>query len=354
MPFTIVKQAPAHNGFLMEVEGFMKRVVLASALSLLPAVAFAQHYNETDLVSNVAVAPVVQDANLRNAWGLVHGPATPWWIADNGTGLSTIYNASTTPVTVSSLVVTIPNAPSQAAPGTPTGIIFNGSPTDFLLAPGKQAIFIFATEDGTISGWNPGVSATAAVIKVDNSQVPKAGKGAVYKGATIAEINGSKYILAANFRSGRIDVFDTTFQQIHISEELFGDDSIPDGFAPFNVQGIGPNIYVTYAKQDEARHDDVAGAGLGFVDVFSPGGRLLARLQHGSWLNSPWGVTMAPADFGEFSHALLVGNFGSGEIAAYNPVTGAFMGRMLRPDGSVLAIDGLWALAFGNTPLQGR
>jgi uncharacterized protein (TIGR03118 family) len=327
--------------------------MMAFALSLHSTRALAQHYTQTNLVSNVAAPPVVHDANLKNAWGLVHGPATPWWISNNGTGTSTVYNTSTQPVTIVPLTVTVPNAPSQPAPGTPTGVMFNGSPTDFLLAPGKQAVFIFVTEDGTVSGWNPGVNATAAVIRVDNSQTPAAGHGAVYKGATIAEVDGRKFILAANFRSGRIDVFDTTFHPMHMSEEAFDDDRVPRGFAPFNIQGIGPNIYVTYAKQDQSRHDDVAGDGFGYVAVFSPRGRLLAHLQHGPWLNSPWGVVMAPADFGEFSHTLLVGNFGSGTIAAFNPLTGRFLGEMLNPDGSTLKIDGLWALAFGNGGASG-
>jgi uncharacterized protein (TIGR03118 family) len=143
-------------------------------------------------------------------------------------------------------------------------------------------------------------------------------------------------------------VFDTNFKQMRLPDEAFEDDRIPDGFAPFNIQGIGPNLYVSYAKQDATRHDDVPGAGLGFVDVFSRRGELLARLEHGSWLNAPWGMTMAPADFGEFSHAVLVGNFGSGTVAAFNPLTGHFMGNMLTPGGSTLTIDGLWGMAFGN------
>lgn len=143
-------------------------------------------------------------------------------------------------------------------------------------------------------------------------------------------------------------MFDTSFKQLHVSDDLFDDDRIPRGSAPFNVQGIGPNIDVAYAKQDETGHDDVPGDGLGFVDVFSPHGRLLARLQHGPWLNSPWGIVMSPAAFGEFSHTILVANFGSGTVAAFNPVTGRFLGNMLNPDGSTLKIDGLWGLGFGN------
>src|SRR5579872_19166 len=323
--------------------------LISVAVLLLSSLTFAQHYTQTNLVSNTGIAPV-NDPNLQNAWGLVAGPGTPWWVSNNAGGTSTLYsvNPAGTAASIVPLVVTVPNAPSQAAPGSPTGVMFNGSPTNFLLAPGKPAIFIFVTEDGTVQGWNPGIALNNTILKVDNSQVPNAANGAVYKGATIAEIDGKNFILAANFRSGRVDVFDTNFKQVKISEEAFEDEAIPRGFAPFNIQGIGPNIYVTFAKQDAARHDPVGGEGLGFVDVFTSEGRLLQRLQHGSWFNAPWGVVLTPSDFGEFSHTVLVGNFRGGTIAAFNPVTGRFMGNVLNADGSKVNIDGLWALEFGN------
>lgn len=325
------------------------------AILLLSSLTFAQHYTQTNLVSNTGNAPV-NDPNLQNAWGLVSGPGTPWWVSNNAGGTSTLYavNATGTAASIVPLVVTIPNAPSQTAPGSPTGVMFNGSPTDFLLAPGKPAIFMFASEDGTIQGWNPGVAPTTSVIKVDNSQVPNAKNGAVYKGATVAEIHGKRFILAANFRSGRVDVFDTNFNQVRISEEAFEDDQIPPGFAPFNVQGVGPNIYVTFAKQDAAKHDPVPPqAGLGFVDVFTHDGRLLQRLEHGPWMDAPWGVVWATQHFGEFTNTILIGQFRGGNVAAFNPVTGRFLGNMLNPDGSTLLIDGLWALRFGNDAAAG-
>jgi uncharacterized protein (TIGR03118 family) len=354
-------------------------LVRAFALSLFPTLALAQHYQQTNLVSNVPVTPAasVTDPNLQNAWGLVHGPTTPWWISNNAGGTSTLYNTSglnpenpagqtpapvLVPVTIIALNapggapgngVKIPNAPSQPAPGSPTSVMYNGSTTDFLLAPGKPAVFLFVTEDGTIQGWNSGVNATTAVIEVDNSQVPNKNNGAVYKGATIAEIGGSEYILAANFRSGRIDVFDSNFKPVSVPQEAFHDDGIPQGFAPFNVQGIGPNIYVTFAQQDSAKHDPVAGAGLGYVVVFDGHGKNIAHLEHGDWFNAPWGVVLAPADFGEFSHTLLVGNFRGGTVAAFNPRTGRFMGNVLNAGGSTVNIDGLWALAFGNGGASG-
>jgi uncharacterized protein (TIGR03118 family) len=354
-------------------------LVRAFALSLFPTLALAQHYQQTNLVSNVPVTPAasVTDPNLQNAWGLVHGPTTPWWISNNAGGTSTLYNTSglnpenpagqtpapvLVPVTIVALNapggapgngVKIPNAPSQPAPGSPTSVMYNGSTTDFLLAPGKPAVFLFVTEDGTIQGWNSGVNPTTAVIEVDNSQVPNKNNGAVYKGATIAEIGGSEYILAANFRSGRIDVFDSNFKPVSVPQEAFHDDGIPQGFAPFNVQGIGPNIYVTFAQQDSAKHDPVAGAGLGYVVVFDGHGKNIAHLEHGDWFNAPWGVVLAPADFGEFSHTLLVGNFRGGTVAAFNPRTGRFMGNVLNAGGSTVNIDGLWALAFGNGGASG-
>src|SRR6266446_7029761 len=156
------------------------------------------------------------------------------------------------------------------------------------------------------------------------------------------------FLFVANFREGQIEVFDRNFATVKAKEDAFEDDKLPKGFAPFNVQNIGGNLYVTFAKQDDAKHDEVDGPGLGFVDVFSPHGQLLQRLQHGDWLNGPWGVTLAPSDFGKFSHHVLVGQFGSGEIAAYDPVTGEFAGEIKDTKDSVLRIDGLWALSFGN------
>jgi uncharacterized protein (TIGR03118 family) len=336
--------------------------VLFFSLLVLPNLTFAQHYTETILVSNIPVAgqTPVRDANLQNAWGLVSSPTSPWWVSNNASGTSTLYDASgltlsppaVPPVAIVPIngtgIVTIPSAPSQnGSPGSPTGVMFNGNAADFHLPNGKPARFIFVTEDGTVQGWAGGPSAT---IVADNSVRPSAAKGAVYKGATIVEMDGKEFILAANFRSGRVDVFDSAFNQVRLPRDAdaFDDDSLPDDFAPFNIQGIGPNIYISYAKQNAQKHDPVGGEGLGFVDVFSRNGRLLQRLEHGSWFNAPWGIVLTTAEFGEFSHTLLVGNFRGGTIAAFNPVTGRFMGHVLNPDGSVVNIDGLWALQFGN------
>jgi uncharacterized protein (TIGR03118 family) len=361
------------------VHSLRPTLVYACALSLFPALSWAQHYQQTNLVSNVPVTPAasVTDPNLQNAWGLVHGPTTPWWISNNAGGTSTLYNTSglnpanpagqtpppvLQPVTIVALNapggtpgngVKIPNAPGQQVTGSPTATMFNGSPTNFLLAPGKQATFLFATLDGTIQGWNPAVNATTAVIKFPDPQAKNKTNEAVYTGATIAGMNGKEYILAANFRSGRIDVFDTNFKQLHLPQWVLNDEEIPHGFAPFNVQGIGENIYVTYAAQDSAKQDAVGGAGLGYVAVFNHHGRKIAHLEHGDWFNAPWGVVLTPANFGAFSHAILIGNLLGGNIAAFNPLTGRYLGNVLNADGSAVNIDGLWALAFGNGGASG-
>jgi len=327
--------------------------------TLLSTSVFAQRYTQINLVSDVPVTPAatITDVNLKNPWGFVASPTSPWWVSNNAGGTSTLYSMSLATPPVPTIIpingtgiVTVPNAPSQPAPGSPTGIMFNGSATDFLVAPAKPAHFIFVTEDGTISAWNSGAS---AIIQVDNSQKPNATNGAVYKGATIAEIDGQRFILATNFRSGRIDVFDTTFKQVRTRHEAFEDPFIPEDFAPFNIRAVGSNIYVTYAMQDAAKHDPVGGAGFGFVAVFSHEGRLLTHLEHGSWLNAPWGIFLAPANFGEFSHALLIGQFRGGNIAAFNPLTGKFLGNVLNADGTTFSIPGLWELVPGNDHAAG-
>jgi uncharacterized protein (TIGR03118 family) len=242
--------------------------------------------------------------------------------------------------------VTVP--PPKGSPAgtlsTPTGVVFNGSSTDFLIAPGTSAHFIFATEDGTISGWAGGQNAVRVVDNSDNGSA----NGAVYKGATTGEINGKRFLYVTNFRSARVEVYDTGFKRVQLDEDAFEAEGVPRGFAPFNVQNIGGTLFVTYAKQDAARHDDVAGDGLGFVEIFTPTGKHIGHLQHGTWFNAPWGVVWTTRDFGEFSNAILVGNFGSGWIAAFNGFTYKFMGFLKNPADSILTIDGLWSLTFGN------
>jgi uncharacterized protein (TIGR03118 family) len=326
--------------------------VFSLSLFLLPAVTQAQHYKQTDLVSNIPGKAPTIDPNLKNPWGLTRSsttpdrPGSPWWIGNNNSGTSTLYDGNGNIIPV---VVTVPT-PKGAPAGTqsaPTGVVFNGSPTDFFLAPGKQAIFIFATEDGTVSGWNPGIDFQNAVLKVDNSDNGSA-NGAVYKGMTSAEINGHRFLYVTNFRSAKVEVYDTNFNPVNLGEEAFHAEEIPDGFAPFNVQNIGGTLFVTYAKQDAPRHDPVGGDGFGFVELFSPAGNHIGHLQHGPWMNAPWGVVWTTRDFGEFSNTILVGNFRSGWIAAFNGFTHRFIGWVRNPDDSLVTIDGLWSLTFGN------
>lgn len=314
-------------------------VVLAivATLSLSISVS-AQHYEQTNLVSDVPGLAATTDPNLVNPWGIARSATSPWWVADNGTGVSTLYNGSGQIVP---LVVTIPPPPGGTPPSAPTGIVFNGS-SDFNLAPEMPALFIFVTEDGTISGWNPMVNPTNAILVVNNSG------SAIYKGVTIAQREGSNLLYAANFFGGSVDVFDTNFAPVNLGAGAFTDPNLPEGFAPFNVQNINGTIYVTFAKQDEAKEDDVAGPGLGFVDAFDPSGSLLLRFNSGHWMNAPWGITLAPSDFGKLSDRLLVGQFGSGQIATFDPDTGNFHGLLRGPQGQPLTIDGLWGLRFGN------
>jgi uncharacterized protein (TIGR03118 family) len=196
------------------------------------------------------------------------------------------------------------------------------------------------------------VDVTNAILKVDNSDKGSP-NSAVYKGMTSGEIKGHKFLYVTNFRSARVEVYDTNFHRKFLGEEAFDDDSIPRDFAPFNIQNIGGSLFVTYAKQDAARHDPVGGDGFGFVDIFSTEGKLQGRLEHGDFLNAPWGVVWTPRDFGEFSNTILVGNFRSGWIAAFNGFTKKFIGFVRNPDDSLVTIDGLWSLTFGNNGSAG-
>jgi len=327
--------------------------VVALSLFLLPAVTQAQHYKQTNLVSNLASisTPNPPDPNLKNPWGLTRSPGgSPWWVANNNSGTSTLYSGTGAVVLINgtgNVTVPPPKGSPAGTQSTPTGVVFNGSPTDFLTVPGTpgtSAHFIFATEDGTISGWNGGQN---AVLMVDNSDHGSA-NGAVYKGATSGEINGKKFLYVTNFRSAKVEVYDTNLKRVNFDEDAFEAEGVPHGFAPFNVQNIGGTLFVTYAKQDAARHDPVGGDGLGFVELFSPAGKHIGHLEHGDWFNAPWGVVWTTRDFGEFSNAILVGNFRSGWIAAFNGFTHKFIGFVKNDKGSLMFIDGLWSLTFGN------
>lgn len=319
---------------------------LALALSMMEAAAFAQHYNQTNLVANTAGVAPVTDPALVNPWGMSRGSSTPWWTADNLTGLSTLYNGSGAKI---GLTVTIPAAKTGAT-GTPTGTIYNGSTTDFLLAPATPALFLFCTLDGLIVGWNPAVGAMAAVKTTDGSS---------YTGLTSAVVQGQRRLFAANFTRGRVDVFDNAFHRVRAGEDEdapFDDDRLPPDYVPYNVQAIGDDIVVTYALHEAGNPLETDGPGFGYVDIFSASGRMIMRLEHGDWLNAPWGVALAPLDFGVYSHSLLVAQSAgggatqsSGYIAAYDLATGRFEGLLEDASGNPIAINGIRAISPGNT-----
>jgi uncharacterized protein (TIGR03118 family) len=303
------------------------------------ATAVPNSYTEHDLVSDVAGTPVT-DANLVNPWGIAAGPSSPIWVSDNGTGKTTLYkNDPTGKLVAVPLVVSIPK-------GSPTGQVYNPS-TSWVIKSGSShapALFIFASEAGAITGWNATVPPPSPSTK---AQVGVTVRNAIYKGLAIATGPRGNWLYAANFHAGTIDVFDGNFRLLHWAG-AFHDAMIPAGYAPFNIQNLGGRLYVTYAKQKPDHHDDLSGPGNGFVDVYNIRGTLQKRLVSHGVLNSPWGLAMAPTGFGPFAGALLVGNFGDGEINAFNATSGKFLGHLQRSGGAAIAISGLWALRFGN------
>ena len=320
----------------------------ACLLSVIASLAFAsiasaQKYVQTNLVSDVPGWAAIQDPNLVNAWGIDFSATSPVWIADNGTGLSTLYTGTGS---IIPLVVTIPPPQGAEGPSAPTGLVFNGTGEFVVKAHdlSGSAFFIFDTEDGTISGWNPTVDLHNAIIAVNNSE-----KGAIYKGLAIGTTDHGSFIYATNFHSGWVEMYDSSFQWL----KNFTDTDLPQGYAPFGIRVLDGRLYVTFALQDEDAEDDVSGPGHGFVDVFDLDGNKLKRLISHGELNSPWGLAIAPVNFGKFSGALLVGNFGNGHINAFNRWTGGARGHMLRPNGHTLEIDGLWGLHFGNGAAAG-
>jgi uncharacterized protein (TIGR03118 family) len=300
-------------------------------------------YVASNLVSDVNAASnpysgAHTDTNLVNAWGVAFNPQGFVWVADNATSKSTLYDGNGVPQT---LVVSIPAG--TAGPAKPTGIVFSGTQS-FAVSQGGvtgPSRFIFAGESGTIAGWAPNVNMTNAVTVLDG-----AASGKIYKGLAVGSNAGADRLFAADFHNGVVDVFDATFTPVAGG---FVDPNLPAGYAPFGIQVIGSLVYVAYAKQDAAAEDDVAGAGLGMVNTFDLAGNLVKRLiPAGGNLNAPWGMAMAPANFGAFSNALLVANFGDGRINAYDATTGAALGTLATPAGTPIVIDGLWGIAFGN------
>ncbi len=312
--------------------------LLAAALSLAastPSFAAQGSYAQANLVSDVPSLANATDPDLVNAWGLTRSATSPWWVSDNGTDKSTLYNGAGTKL---GLIVTIP--PSGSAP---TGVVFNGT-GGFMVSNGTKSApsrFIFATESGTIAGWSPTIDATNAIVAVPSSGT------AVYKGLAIGTTGGATFLYATNFKASTVDVFDSSFHATTLAGN-FSDPGIHAGFAPFGIANLNGDLYVTYAKRNAAGHDDISGPANGYVDVFDTSGHLLRRAATRGRLNSPWGVAIAPSNFGPFSGDLLVGNFGDGRINAVDPATGEFLGQLRNADNRPITIDGLWALAFGG------
>jgi uncharacterized protein (TIGR03118 family) len=313
--------------------GLALAVVICALFATMPLQAAEDNaYTVTPLVSDQLGAAPVRDTNLVNAWGLAASSTSPWWVANNGTSTSTLYNGNTG--LPQSLVVSV------GLDSGPTGVVFNGG-SGFVVTSGSSsapARFIFDSEDGLIRGWNPGVDPTNAVVAPATAD-----PDAIYKGLAIA--GGMLY--ASDFHNGVVDVFDGSWNLVN----QFTDPRLPSGYAPFGIQAIGSRIFVSFAKQDADAEDEIAGQGLGFVDAFDTAGNLVARVaQHGQ-LNAPWGLALAPANFGRFSGDLLVGNFGDGEINAFEPESNGhfgFRGQLRNGSSHAIAIDGLWALGFGN------
>jgi uncharacterized protein (TIGR03118 family) len=307
-------------------------------------------FTQTNLVADVAGGAANTDAHLLNPWGIAYAPTGPFWVSDNHSGVSTLYNGSGVPFpTPTPLVVTIPPPGGSSDPAAPTGIVFNGT-AEFVVTEGTESgpsLFIFSTEDGTLAGWSQAVDAANAILTVDNSATD-----AIYKGLALGSNAAGNFLFATDFHNGRVDVFDKNFAPATLAGS-FTDPNIPAGFAPFGIQNVGGSLYVTYAKQDDDKEDDERGPGNGFVDVFDTNGIMMKRFASQGTLNSPWGIALAPASFGQFGNAVLIGNFGDGRINAFDAGTGAFLGQLGNTLGVPIAIDGLWALTFGNGATAG-
>jgi uncharacterized protein (TIGR03118 family) len=288
-------------------------------------------YTQTNLTANQAGVANHTDAQLSNPWGISFIPGDTFWIANNNGGTSTTYDAAGNKQAITAGIPVAANNPCN--PGCPTGTIANTVATDF-----GGATFVFDTEDGIIASWN---GTANAITKVDNS-----GAGAVYKGLALVTNPQGNFLLAANFHSGQIEVYDHNFQTAVLSAGTFTDPSLPAGYAPHGVRAIGPNVFVTYAMQDAAKHDPTLGDGLGIVDMFNNLGGFRARFATGGTLNAPWGIAVASPNFGDFSNDLLIGNFGDGKINAFD-VNGNFLGQLKNENGQVIATPGLWDMVFG-------
>jgi uncharacterized protein (TIGR03118 family) len=310
-------------------------------------------YRQINLVSDQAGKANLKDSDLVNAWGLAASPGTnaspgsPLWVADNGTDKATLYQgASATSVTKVPLVIDVTGA-------APTGQVFNSDSNAFVVSDSHgnsgSSLFLFDTENGTIDGWAPNVGNPSGGNPSTITEVGRNnGANAVYKGLAIGKSSVGTTLYATNFRSGRVEAYDSTFTPVELPGGLFVDPKLPAGYGPFGIAVIMGKLYVSFAKQDPGLKDDVGGPGHGFVDVFGRNGKFIHRLITRGALDSPWGMALAPASFGQFAGDLLVGNFGNGWINAYNPTTGEHLGALHDSNGQPIVIDGLWGLMFGN------
>jgi uncharacterized protein (TIGR03118 family) len=302
--------------------------VLFAALS-----ARADTYSWSNLQSDIAGAAQHTDRDLVNPWGMAASSGGTIWVADNGTGVSTLYrqDGSKNP-----LVVTIPTSARNKDGGNPTGVVFNSTAFFKVTKNGNSqpARFIFVSEDGTISGWNPALDQTHAIVAVDHG-TNDGGKRAIYKAATLGVANGHNFLYVTNFHSGRVETYNENFQPVNPSG--FVDPNLPAGYAPFGIHNLNGQIYIAYALQDSKGEDEIAGPGNGFVDAFDTSGNLLRRVVSNGNLNAPWGLALVEGK-------LWVGNFGDGKINNYDPATGAFLETLSTADGTPLQFDGLWDL----------
>lgn len=310
-----------------------------SSSSSTPPPAAPPSYQLTRLTADQATAgAATTDANLVNPWGLAYGPSTYFWLANQGTATSTVYDGLGAKL-ATPIVVSVPMIAGHAMAG-PTGIVFNGT------AAFSGDKFMAATLEGCICGWSAGATMTR---RVDNS-----GSQATYTGLATGTTGTASYLYAANLSAGTIDVFDTAFAPVSMGASAFVDPTLPAGFSPYNVQVLAGKLYVTYAKHDPAAPRETPGAGLGYVSTFNLDGTFVRRVASAGSLNAPWGMALAPATFGPFSGALLVGNFGDGRITAFDATTGAQLGQLSDANGTPLAVNGLWGMAFGNDANAGK
>jgi len=335
-----------HNTYNRIPTTVFSAILLVTALTVAPGAARAEqnggnHYRQVNLVSDLPGTAMLLDTNLVNAWGISFGPTSPFWVSANGTGLSMIYSVTYTNGMVH--VAKVPLEVGIPGEGNVTGQVFNGT-GDF-----NQDIFIFASEDGTISGWRPPLGTSAEVLAT--------GTNAVYKGITLAMTAVGPALLAANFSDGTVDVYDTNRTLV----AQLRDQNAPSDYSPLNVQVIAGHVFVTFAKHSPGGEDDVAGPGNGIIDVLDTRTGTFHRLATGTdaggdlkEINSPWGLTLAPQSFGKHAGELLVGNFGSGTIMTFDLRTGKFRGLLKAERGGALVIDGLWGLTTGNGQRAGR